>query len=113
MRIQRFVSGFAVLAVTASACSAFGQSTITDQYGTEILVDVLPPQVQTQVQQTKSVLDSGGGEGPIDVDQLGRFDLASAGGRRSSVGTSQDEYLVNQLLGVVLLPSPGEVRLDG
>ncbi|MAB77330.1 MAG: hypothetical protein CMO47_12835, partial [Verrucomicrobiales bacterium] len=110
MRIQRFVSGFAVLAVISAACSAFGQSTITDQYGTEILVDVLPPQVQTQVQQTQLVLDSGGGEGPIDVDELGRFDLASAGGRGSSFGPSQDEYLVNQLLGVVLLPSPGEVR---
>ncbi len=113
MRIQRFVSGLAGLAVTAFASSAIAQHTVTDQYGTEILVDVLPPQVQSQVQQTQSVLDSGGGEGPIEVDELGRFDLGNAGGKGSSFGPSQDEYLVNQLLGVVLLPSPGEVRLDG
>ena len=113
MKIQRYVYGLAVFAVTSFACSALGQNTITDQYGTEILVDVLPAPVQTQVQLTQSVLDSGGGEGPIDVDELGRFDLAGAGGRGPSFGPSQDEYLVNQLLGVVLLPSPGEVRLDG
>ena len=113
MRIQRFVSGLAGLAVTAFASSAIAQHTVTDQYGTEILVDVLPPQVQSRVQQTQSVLDSGGGEGPIEVDELGRFDLGNAGGKGSSFGASQDEYLVNQLLGVVLLPSPGEVRLDG
>ena len=112
MRTQRFVSGLAGLAVSF-ASSAIAQHTITDQYGTEILVDVLPPQLQTQVQQTQSVLDSGGGEGPIEVDELGRFDLGDAGGSGSSFGPNQDEYLVNQLLGVVLLPSPGEVRLDG
>jgi len=90
------------------------QQTVTDQYGTEILTDVLPPQVQRQVSETRSVLDSGGGEGPLKVDQLGRFHLNSGSGKGGvGGGTSEDEYLVNQLLGVVLLPRPGDVRPDG
>tara|TARA_R110002096_G_scaffold45372_9_gene121905 strand:+ start:5926 stop:7788 length:1863 start_codon:yes stop_codon:yes gene_type:complete len=114
MKNQLFVSGLAGLTLMFSADSAFSQGTVTDQYGTEILMDVLPPAVQSQVKQTQSVLDSGGGEGPIEVDTLGRFDLRHAGNKGAvGTGTGQDELLVNQLLGVVLLPTPGEVRMDG
>ncbi|MEM7699771.1 MAG: POTRA domain-containing protein, partial [Verrucomicrobiota bacterium] len=87
--------------------SFLAAQTITDQYGTEILTDVLPPATRTQVNQTRSVLDSGGGEGPLRVDNLGRYYI------NESPQASQQDFLVNQLLGVVLLPTPGDVRPDG
>lgn len=115
MTIQRFSLGLGALLCVHLSGVAIAQQTVTDQYGTEILVDVLPPTVQNQVFETQTVLDTGGGEGPIAVDQLGRFDLENAPGNKGGVagGTSTDEYLVNQLLGVVLLPTPGDVRPDG
>lgn len=109
MKIQTFIPRFVGLVCIAAAGLGQAQQTVTDQYGTEILIDVLPPTVQNQVFETQSVLDSGGGEGPLDVDKLGRFDLDPAIGG----GPSDSEYLVNQLLGVVLLPRPGDVRPDG
>ncbi|MDF1655985.1 MAG: ShlB/FhaC/HecB family hemolysin secretion/activation protein [Verrucomicrobiales bacterium] len=114
MTIQRFISVLLGILLTQFAGIASAQQTVTDQYGTEILVDVLPPTVQNKVFETQSVLDSGGGEGPIGVDRLGRYDLQSAGGGKAgAAGTPSDEFLVNQLLGVVLLPRPGDVRPDG
>lgn len=114
MRIQRLNAGIAALMVACVTGGLNAQQTVTDQYGTEILTDVLPPQVQRQVYETRSVLDSGGGEGPLKVDQLGRFHLNSGSGKGGvGGGASEDEYLVNQLLGVVLLPRPGDVRPDG
>jgi len=91
---------------------AYAQQTVTDEFGTEILVDVLPPQVQGQVFETRSILQAGGGQGPIAVDQMGRFNLATAVGGPAGAA-AQEELLVNQLLGVVLLPRPGDVRPDG
>ena len=115
MRIQKllFVLGTCALVSLPGFVSA--QQTVTDEYGTEILVDVLPPHQQTQVYETRSVLDTGGGEGPLEVDKLGRFHLNSGGGGKGAVGrgTGEGELLVNQLLGVVLLPRPGDVRPDG
>ncbi|MDF1823733.1 MAG: ShlB/FhaC/HecB family hemolysin secretion/activation protein [Verrucomicrobiales bacterium] len=115
MTIQRFILSLGGFLCVHLIGVANAQQTVTDQYGTEILVDVLPPTVQNQVFETQTVLDTGGGEGPIAVDKLGRFDLQSAPGNKGGVagGTSSDEYLVNQLLGVVLLPRPGDVRPDG
>ncbi len=114
MTIQRFILGLTGLLFTQFVGIASAQQTVTDQYGTEILMDALPPNVQTQVYETQSVLDTGGGEGPIAVDTLGRFNLETAGNKGGVAGgTSSDEYLVNQLLGVVLLPRPGDVRPDG
>jgi len=113
MRIPRLLTGICGLAVASITGLSHAQQTVTDQYGTEILVDVLPPTVQSQVQQTRSVLDTGGGEGPLKVDQLGRFHIDNATGKSMSGGGSDGEYLVNQLLGVVLLPRPGDVRPDG
>ncbi len=91
------------------------QQTVTDQYGTEILMDVLPPQTQNRVHETRAVLDTGGGEGPLKVDKLGRFHNLNTAGQKGQIagGTGQEELLVNQLLGVVLLPRPGDVRPDG
>jgi len=111
MRILRFVSGFGGILLALGGGDALAQRTVTDQYGTEILTDVLEPQVQGRVQETQSVLESGGGEGPLDVDELGRFDLDPVTG--AGQGPSEEELLVNQLLGVVLLPRPGDVRPDG
>ncbi|MEM9283728.1 MAG: ShlB/FhaC/HecB family hemolysin secretion/activation protein [Verrucomicrobiota bacterium] len=113
MRFRPFVLSLTAISVVGAMQMTFAQSTVTDQYGTEFLTDVLPPAVQTQVRETQAVLDSGGGEGPIEVDDLGRFDLRQAGNKSSIYGPSEEELLVNQLLGVVLLPTPGEVRLDG
>jgi hypothetical protein len=45
------------------------------------------------------------------VDNLGRFKLDQTAGLGG--GTSQEEYLVNQMLGVVLVPRPGDIRPDG
>ena len=113
MRIQRLLTGICALSVASITGLTHAQQTVTDQYGTEILVDVLPPTVQSQVQQTRSVLDAGGGEGPLKVDQLGRFHIDNSGGNGAGGSTGEGEYLVNQLLGVVLLPRPGDVRPDG
>ena len=113
MRIQRQIAGIGAILVATSGV-LFSQQTVTDQYGTEILIDVLPPPVQSQVYETRSVLDTGGGEGPLKVYKLGRFHINSGAGKGGlGGGPSEDEYLVNQLLGVVLLPRPGDVRPDG
>lgn len=109
MRIHTFLLGIAIAAWVASPSNS-SADTITDQYGTEILTDVLPPVTRSRVQQTQSVLEAGGGQGPIAVDKRGRFDLG-VDGRGSA--PEEEEYLVNQMLGVVLLPSPGDVRPDG
>lgn len=104
----------AIAAAGTLLASASAQQTVTDQYGTEILIDVLPAPVQNKVYETQSVLDTGGGEGPLQVDRLGRFHLDNAGAGKGVGGsTGDDQYLVNQLLGVVLLPRPGDVRPDG
>lgn len=111
MRISIPATGFASLLCFALLGVASAQQTVTDQYGTEILIDVLPPAVQNRVYETQSVLDTGGGEGPMQVDRLGRFHMEHSGVGGSSA--ADDQYLVNQLLGVVLLPRPGDVRPDG
>lgn len=114
MRIKSLYTGITAVTISLLASSATAQQTVTDQYGTEILMDVLPPATQNQVYETQTVLETGGGEGPIEVDKLGRFNLERAGNKGGvASGPNTDEYLVNQLLGVVLLPRPGDVRPDG
>lgn len=110
MRILRLTIGIGAMMVVSMAGMSYAQRTVTDQYGTEILLDVLPPSVQSQVYETRSVLDAGGGEGPLKVDRRGRFHMNEGS---KSGGSNDEEYLVNQLLGVVLLPRPGDVRPDG
>jgi hypothetical protein len=104
MRIKNLLSCAGAIAV-AAACNLSAQQTVTDQYGTEILMDALPPNVQVDVQQTQAILDTGGGTGPMAVDNLGRFRLEES--MDATTGASQGELLVNQLLGVVLVPRPG------
>lgn len=113
MRIQYIFGALSGAMVALASLPLMAQQTVTDQYGTEILIDVLPAATQDRVYQTQSVLQSGGGQGPIAVDNLGRFNLESGGRDGLGGGPSQQEYLVNQLLGVVLLPRPGDVRPDG
>jgi hemolysin activation/secretion protein len=112
MRVSRLLKGICAIGLASAAVFTEAQQTVTDEFGTEILVDVLPPTVQSQVQQTRSILDSGGGEGPLKVDKLGRFHIGSTAAKGTG-GGGEEEYLVNQLLGVVLLPRPGDVRPDG
>jgi len=109
MRIQTLLLGACLIGVIGMCAPAKAQ-TITDQYGTEILTDVLPPTTRSRVQQTQSVLEAGGGQAPIAVDAQGRFDLGVDG---RGTPPQDEEYLVNQLLGVVLLPKPGDVRPGG
>lgn len=114
MRIAPYLSrlaGLVCVAIVGLHGAALAQNTVKDSNGTEFLIDALPPSVQGQVQQTRSILDSGGGTGPIAVDELGRFELDQTTGLGG--GPSQSELLVNRLLGVVLLPRPGDVRPDG
>jgi hemolysin activation/secretion protein len=111
MKTQNILSCLGGICLLAIASTASAQRTVKDQYGTEILLDALPPSTQSQVSQTQSILDSGGGTGPIAVDNLGRFKLDQTAGLGG--GTSQEEYLVNQMLGVVLVPRPGDIRPDG
>lgn len=113
MRIQHICGALSGVMVALASFPLSAQQTVTDQYGTEILIDVLPSATQERVYQTQSVLQSGGGQGPIEVDKLGRFNLGGGGRDGLGAGPSQQEYLVNQLLGVVLLPRPGDVRPDG
>ena len=111
MKTQNILSCLCGICLLAFASTASAQRTVKDQYGTEILLDALPPSTQSQVSQTQSILDSGGGTGPIAVDNLGRFKLDQTAGLGG--GTSQEEYLVNQMLGIVLVPRPGDIRPDG
>lgn len=111
MRNKHILSCLGGLCLLAIAVPASAQRTVKDQYGTEILIDALPPTTRSQVDATQSILDAGGGTGPIAVDNLGRFKLDQTAGLNG--GPSQEEYLVNQLLGVVLVPRPGDVRPDG
>jgi hemolysin activation/secretion protein len=113
MRIQLLTTGISALLAASSVSVSLAQQTVTDQYGTEILLDVLPPTTQMKVEETRSVLDSGGGEGPLKVDKLGRFHIDHGAGKGVGGSSGDDEFLVNQLLGIVLLPRPGDVRPDG
>ncbi len=113
MKIQLLLTGIATAALALLPGQIRAQQTVTDQYGTEILMDVLPPTVQNKVYETRSVLDSGGGEGPLKVDKLGRFHMEEGSGKGGVGSGSDEEYLVNKLLGIVLLPKPGDVRPDG
>jgi len=113
MRIRKSLSVIGCGVIVLLGTQTQGQQTVTDQYGTEILMDVLPVDTQRSVQQTQAVLDTGGGEGPLQVDRLGRFYLDEGRSPGGLGGPSQGELLVNQLLGVVLVPRPGDVRPDG
>ena len=111
MRTRKLLHLLGLCLIAQSPAFVGAQQTVTDQYGTEILMDVLPTQTQNKVDSTRRVLQSGGGEGPLEVDKLGRFHLDSGNGLGGTA--KSDEYLVNQLLGIVLLPRPGDVRSDG
>lgn len=97
--------------------NGFGQGTVTDQHGTTFLMDVLPPSTQYNVHRSRKVQESGGGQGPLKIDRRGRTHLSQNPNYtgNSSLGTTQGdpELLVNQLLGVVLVPTPGDVRPEG
>ncbi|MCF6312817.1 MAG: hypothetical protein L3J39_10235 [Verrucomicrobiales bacterium] len=97
-------AGTAVWMMTLADLSA--QRVVTDEYGTEFLVDILPPDTQRKVMETHTSLEMGG-EGPLKV-QGGSVVLAP----NSPRGVS-DAPLVDNLRGIVIVPTPGEVRADG
>jgi hemolysin activation/secretion protein len=112
-RASSLVSALSVLAVVVLAgafCqSASAQRVITDPYGTEYLIDALPPAMQRDVMLTQESFELGGNsEGPLKVDGLGRIYLTE----NESAGLSRDT-LVDSLRGIVLVSRPGDVRADG
>ncbi len=102
--ILGFACGLSVLPGAAQA-----QRVITDEFGTQYLVDALPSDLQSQVMETQQMMTLGqGGEGPLAVDGRGRFALSPD----SSQGLSE-EILLENLTGIVLVPTPGEVNPAG
>lgn len=79
-------------------------------------MDALPPSTQRAVNQSRAIMQNGGGSGPLRVDQQNRYHI-SQNPDYTGVGTDldsgQEELLVNKLLGVVLVPTPGDVRPGG
>ncbi len=106
---KKFATTCAASVLLIAPLATYAQQTITDQNGTEILIDVLPTDVQAQVIETQGVMNAGGGEGPLRVDELGRFYLDPDGRQ----GRVSEQLLVDQMLGVVLVPRPGDVKADG
>lgn len=109
---------FCLLGVASAAVlpqSGFTQNTVTDEFGTTYITDTLPPAIQGDIQTTRQIMRNGGGQGPIQVDKRNRFSISQ---NRNYTGTAVgntggEELLVNQLLGVVLVPTPGDVRPSG
>lgn len=97
-------AGTAAWMMTLTDLSA--QRVVTDEFGTEYLVDILPPDTQRKVMETQSSIEMGG-EGPLKV-QGGSVVLAPESPRGVS-----DALLVDNLRGIVIVPTPGEVRADG
>lgn len=84
-------------------------NTVTDQNGTEYLMDVLPPDTQAMVMDTRSALSAGTGQGPLSVDTSGQFFLNP----EEATGGLSEDVLVDYLRGVVVVPRPGDVRAEG
>jgi hemolysin activation/secretion protein len=104
------------LIMTLTALTGLSQgSRVTDEHGTTFLMDVLPPSTQGAVQKSRQVQQNGGGSGPLRVDKRNRYHI-SQDPNYTGVGANNsggEELLVNQLLGVVLVPTPGDVRPGG
>ncbi len=97
-------AGAAAWIMTTTDSSA--QRVVTDEFGTEYLIDILPPDTQRKVMETQSSIDMGG-EGPLKV-QGGSVVLAPESPRGVS-----DALLLDNLRGIVIVPTPGDVRADG
>lgn len=97
-------TGVAVWMIALADSSA--QRVVTDEFGTEYLVDILPPDTQRKVMETQSSIEMGA-EGPLKV-QGGSVVLAPESPRGVS-----DAPLVDNLRGIVIVPTPGDVRADG
>ncbi len=110
MKFPRFFCALIVALIFCSPGVSVGQNTVTDQFGTTIMTDYLPPKVQSQVSRPQSVPSAqplrSGGRGR--VGQNPDYTSINLGGP-----DPEEELLVNQLLGVVLVPSPGDVRPEG
>ena len=95
------------LAWTMTLAESSAQEVVTDEFGTEYLKEYLPINTQRNVTETATSLELGG-EGPLRVKPGGAFVLNP----ESQAGVSS-EPLVNSLRGIVVVPTPGDVRLDG
>ncbi|NOY00389.1 MAG: hypothetical protein GXP30_11730 [Verrucomicrobia bacterium] len=95
------------LAWTMTLADSSAQQVVTDEFGTEYLAEFLPTNTQRQVTETATSLELGG-EGPLKVKPNGSFVL-----NPDSHGGVSSEPLVNSLRGIVVVPTPGDVRLDG
>ncbi|MCP5555485.1 MAG: ShlB/FhaC/HecB family hemolysin secretion/activation protein [Verrucomicrobiales bacterium] len=104
--MRQWIKGVAFAAMVPGM--VLGQQTVTTPDGTEILLEALPPDQQAAIMQTRDAIATGAGQGPLKVDNMGRFELDPS----ASAGLSH-EMLVDSLRGVVLVPTPGDVRPDG
>ena len=93
--------------------AGWSQGRVTDQHGTTFLMDVLPPTTQHQVHRSRASAISAPAQSmrktPSQINQ------SPSQRGRTNIGAPpvKQEVLLNSLLGVVLLPSPGEVRPEG
>ncbi len=104
------------LIMTLTALTGLSQGNrVTDEHGTTFLMDVLPPNTQGAVQKSRQIQQNGGGPGPLRVDKRNRYHISQDPNYTGTdVGNSGgEELLVNKLLGVVLVPTPGDVRPGG
>lgn len=93
--------------ITISDSSAQGQQVVKDEFGTEYLISALPQKTQQRVMQPAASTELGG-EGPLKVAPDGAFVLNPESPR----GVSNDP-LIDNLRGIVVVPTPGDVRIDG
>ena len=118
MNIIRAACAFGITAAIIFPQVSRGQGNmVTDQHGTTYLMDVLPPTTQGKVYNARSILQQGGGTGPIKVDKRNRYHISQnpnyTGSTDIGPTSGGDDLLVNQLLGVVMVPTPGDVRPGG
>jgi len=106
IQIVAFMATGAVTWMMTLADSS-AQEVVVDEFGTEYLKGVLPPKVQQQITETMRNIEFGG-EGPLKVQPGGSYVLNPEAPR----GLSND-LLVEKLRGIVVVPTPGDVRADG
>ncbi|MDF1812237.1 MAG: ShlB/FhaC/HecB family hemolysin secretion/activation protein [Verrucomicrobiales bacterium] len=109
MNFSKSICSLGVVALAVLPHVGNSQGTVTDQFGTKILTDYAPPSVQSS--------GSGRNGGPLNFQRSGSRSQISQNsnytGTNVGAPEAEEELLVNQLLGVVLVPSPGDVRPGG
>ena len=116
MNIFKTVCALGVATAAILPQQGWSQNTVTDEFGTTYITDTLPPTLQGDIATTRQARRNGA-QGPLQVTGRDRFRIAQnqnyTGTAVGNGGSQEEELLVNQLLGVVLVPTPGDVRQGG